>query len=144
MALDQEHLWRTVTPQNKPIERPTPETTETRTSYDTALELSEPVEHLFDALLRQERTAEQEETEVLTIKTEMATDTSMGGPSANPFTQAFPLTEETAKATEIKLNQLKPFTSDCQGLAKPLGLEGRVQRVRVRVGTSVPLANPYP
>ena len=35
-------------------------------------------------------------------------------------------------------------TSDCQGLAKPLGLEGRVQRVRVRVGISVPLANPYP
>ena len=30
-------------------------------------------------------------------------------------------------------------TSDCQGLAKPLGLEGRVQRVRVRVGISVPL-----
>ena len=53
-ALDQEHLWRTVTPQNELIERPTPETTETRTSYDTAPELSEPVEHLFDALLRQE------------------------------------------------------------------------------------------
>ena len=34
--------------------------------------------------------------------------------------------------------------SDCQWLAKPLGLEGRVQRVRVRVGISVPLANPYP
>ena len=54
LALDQEHLWRTVTPQNEPIERLTPETTETRTSYDTAPELSEPVEHLFDALLRQE------------------------------------------------------------------------------------------
>ena len=44
------------------------------------------------------------------IKTEMATDTSMGGPSVNPFTQALPLTEETTKATEIKLNQPKPFT----------------------------------
>ena len=29
-------------------------------------------------------------------------------------------------------------------IVKPLGLEGRVQRIRVRVGTSVPLANPYP
>ena len=69
-AFDQEHLWRTVTPQNEPIERLTPETTETRTSYNTAPELSEPVEHLFDALLRQERTLEQEDTEILTIKPE--------------------------------------------------------------------------
>ena len=50
------------------------------------------------------------------IKTEMATDTSMGGPSANPFTQAFPLTEETTKATEIKLNQPKPFTGKREDL----------------------------
>ena len=109
-ALDQEHLWRTITPQNEPIERPTPETTKTWTSYDTAPELFKPVEHLFDTLLKQERTIRQEDTEVLTIKTEMATNTSMGGPSANPFTQVFPLTKETTKATEIKLNQLKPFT----------------------------------
>ena len=34
--------------------------------------------------------------------------------------------------------------SDCRGLAKPLGLEGRVQRVRVRIGVSVLLVNPYP
>ena len=34
--------------------------------------------------------------------------------------------------------------SDCQGLAKPLGLEDRVQRVMVRVRISLPLANPYP
>ena len=78
-AFDQEHQWRTATPQNEPIERPTPEMTETQTSYNTAPELSKPVEHLFDALLRQERTIEQEDTEVLTIKTEMATDASMGG-----------------------------------------------------------------
>ena len=52
------------------------------------------------------------------IKTEMATDTSMGGPSANPFTQAFPLTEETAKAMEIKLNQPKPFTGRREDLKK--------------------------
>jgi hypothetical protein len=29
-------------------------------------------------------------------------------------------------------------SSDCQGLAKPLGLEGRIWRVRVRVGISDP------
>ena len=72
-ALDQEHLWRTITPQNEPIERLTPKTTETRTSYDTVPELSEPVEHLFNALLKQERTLEQEDTEISMIKTEMAT-----------------------------------------------------------------------
>jgi pyruvate/oxaloacetate carboxyltransferase len=33
---------------------------------------------------------------------------------------------------------------DYQGLVNPQGLESRVQRVRVRVGISVPLANPYP
>ena len=48
----------------------------------------------------------------------MATNTSMGGPSANPFTQAFPLTEETAKAMEIKLNQPKPFTGKQEDLKK--------------------------
>ena len=63
-AFDQEYLWRTATPQNEPIERLTPETTETWTSYDTAPELSEPVEHLFDTLLRQERTLEREDTEI--------------------------------------------------------------------------------
>ena len=31
--------------------------------------------------------------------------------------------------------------SDCRGLAKPLGLEGRVQRVRLRIGVSVLLVN---
>ena len=117
-AFDQEHQWRTATPQNEPIERLTPETTETQTSYDTAPELSKPVEHLFDALLRQEWTIKQEDTEVLTIKTEMATDTNMGGPSGNPFSQALPLTEETMKATEIKLNQLKPFTRKREDLKK--------------------------
>ena len=61
LAFDQEHQWRTATPQNEPIERPTPETTETRTSYNTAPELSEPVEHLFDALLNQERTLKRED-----------------------------------------------------------------------------------
>ena len=109
-AFDQEHLWRTATLQNEPIERLTPETTETWTSYNTAPELSKPVEHLFDALLRQKQTLEQEDTEILMIRPEMATDANMGGPSVNPFTQALPLTEETTKATEIKLNQLKPFT----------------------------------
>ena len=109
-AFDQEHLRRTATPQNELIERPTPETTETQTSYDTAPELSEPVEHLFDALLRQEQTLEQEDTEILTIRPEMATNANMGGPSGNPFSQALLLTEETMKATEIKLNQPKPFT----------------------------------
>ena len=73
-AFDQEHLWRTATPQNEPIKKLTPETTETQTSYDTAPELSEPVEHLFDALLRQEQTLEQEDTKILTIKPEMATN----------------------------------------------------------------------
>ena len=107
-----------MTPQNEPIERLTPKTTETRTSYDTALELSKPVEHLFDALLRQERTLEREDTEILTIRPEMATDANMGGPSVNPFTQALPLTEETAKATEIKLNQPKPFTGKREDLKK--------------------------
>ena len=119
-AFDQEHLWRTATLQNEPIKRLTPKTTETRTSYDTAPELSEPVEHLFDALLRQERTLEREDTEILTIKPEMSTDANMGGPSVNPFTQALPLTEETTKATEIKLNQPKPFTGKQEDLKKVL------------------------
>ena len=86
--------------------------------YNTAPELSEPVEHLFDALLRQEQTIEQEDTKVLTIKTEMATDTSMGGPSGNPFSQALPLTKETTKAMEIKLYQPKPFTRKREDLKK--------------------------
>ena len=96
LAFDQEHLWRTATLQNEPIKRPTPETTKTWTSYNTAPELSEPVEHLFDTLLRQERTLEQEDTEILTIKPEMSTDANRGGggPSVNPFVQAQPLAEE--------------------------------------------------
>ena len=48
----------------------------------------------------------------------MATDANMGGPSVNPFTQALPLTEETTKATEIKLNQPKPFTGKREDLKK--------------------------
>ena len=48
----------------------------------------------------------------------MATDTSMGGPSANLFTQAFPLTKETAKAMEIKLNQPNPFKGKREDLKK--------------------------
>ena len=48
----------------------------------------------------------------------MATDTSMGGPSGNPFAQALPLTEETTKAMEIKLNQPKPFTGKREDLKK--------------------------
>ena len=117
-ALDQEHLWRVATPQNEPVERPTPETTETRTSYDTAPELSEPVEHLFDALLRQDRPIERTETEISTVipEREMATDASMGGPSVNPFA---PITgEETTKVSEIKLNQPKPFTGKREDLKK--------------------------
>ena len=42
----------------------------------------------------------------------------MGGPSGNPFSQALPLTEETTKATEIKLNQPKPFTGKREDLKK--------------------------
>ena len=119
-ALEQEHLWRTVTPQNEPIERLTPETTETQMSYNTAPELSEPVEHLFDALLRQEQTLEQENTEISTIRPEqeMSMDTNMGGPSGNPFAQAKLLNEETTKATEIKWNQPKPFTGKREDLKK--------------------------
>ena len=52
------------------------------------------------------------------IKTEMATNTNMGGPSGNPFTQALPLTKETTKAMEIKLNQPKPFTRKREDLKK--------------------------
>ena len=48
----------------------------------------------------------------------MATDTSMGGPSVNPFMQALPLTEETTKVMEIKLNQPKPFTGKQEDLKK--------------------------
>ena len=112
LALDQGHLWRTATPQNKPIEQPIPEMTKTQTSYDTAPELSEPVEHLFDTLLRQELTIEPENTEILTIKPEpeMLMDTNMGGPLVNPFAQAQLLGKETTKSTEIKLNQPRPFT----------------------------------
>ena len=48
----------------------------------------------------------------------MLTDANMGGPSVNPFAQALPLTEETTKATEIKLNQPKPFTRKWEDLKK--------------------------
>ena len=120
LALDQERLWRTITPQNKLIERLTPETTETWTSYDTAPELSEPIEHLFDTLLKQEWTLKQENTEILTIqpKQEMLTNVNMGGPSGKPFRQAQPLNEETTKVMEIKLNQLKPFSGKQEDLKK--------------------------
>ena len=109
-----------MTPQNEPIEQLTLKTTETQTSYDIASELLEPVEHLFDALLRQEWTIEQENTEILTIKPEqeMLTDTNMGGPSGNPFGQAQPLNEDTMKVSEIKLNQPKPFTRKREDLKK--------------------------
>ena len=92
--------------------------TKTWTSYDTAPELSEPVEHLFNTLLRQERTLKREDTKILTIKREMSTDANMGGPSVNPFAQALPLNEETTKATEIKLNQPKPFSGKREDLKK--------------------------
>ena len=36
----------------------------------------------------------------------------------SPFSQAIPLTKETTKATEIKLNQPKPFTGKCEDLRK--------------------------
>ena len=42
----------------------------------------------------------------------------MEGPSANPFVQALPLNKETVKATEIKLNQPKPFTGKQEDLKK--------------------------
>ena len=48
----------------------------------------------------------------------MLTDANIGGPSVNPFTQAQPLNEETTKATEIKLNQPKPFTGKWEDLKK--------------------------
>ena len=48
----------------------------------------------------------------------MSTDTSMGGPSVNLFTQAQPLGEETTKVTKIKLNQLKPFSGKQEDLKK--------------------------
>ena len=56
--------------------------------------------------------------EILTIepKRKMSTDTNMGGPSTNLFGQ--PLSEETTKATEIKLNQTKPFTGKREDLIK--------------------------
>ena len=94
--------------------------TETWTSYNTAPELSEPVEHLFDALLKQEWTIEWEDTEILTIepKREMLTNTNMGGPSGNTFGQAQPLNKDTMKASEIKLNQPKPFTGKREDLKK--------------------------
>ena len=52
----------------------------------------------------------------------MATNANMGGPSVNPFAQALPLTEETTKAMEIKLNQPKPFT----------GKKGELEKVSPR------------
>ena len=52
------------------------------------------------------------------IKPETTTDANMEGPSVNPFVQALPLNEETTKVTEIKLNQLKPFTGKREELKK--------------------------
>ena len=60
------------------------------------------------------------------------------------FNQIWEIYNKLGDIKEILEYNPSPRPSDCQGLAKPLGLEGRVQRVRVRVGTSVPLANPYP
>ena len=48
----------------------------------------------------------------------MSTDMNMGRPSSNPFGLTQPLNEETTKATEIKLNQLKPFTGKREDLKK--------------------------
>ena len=48
----------------------------------------------------------------------MLTNTNMGGPSVNQFFQALPLNEETTKATEIKLNQPKPFSGKREDLKK--------------------------
>jgi hypothetical protein len=48
--------------------------------------------------------------------------------------------EGNARGKQLHLDTIR----DYQGLVNPQGLEGRVQRVRVRVGISVPLANPYP
>ena len=48
----------------------------------------------------------------------MLTDANMGGPSVNPFAQALPLGKETMKVTEIKLNQLKPFSGKQEDLKK--------------------------
>ena len=98
----------TRTPPNEPVERPTPETTETGTSYNTAPVLSEPTERLFDALLNRRREFESES------ESEPEPDRNPNPEPKEPMAT----TPKVEKPSEIKLNPPKPFTGKREELGK--------------------------
>jgi hypothetical protein len=95
--------WRPATPE---LERRTPETTETsntQASYQTAPELSEPVEHLFDALLEQnEPRSPWRSTTPKPDEPDTSIMATMEIDSKN--------LKETSKSSELKLSPPKSFT----------------------------------
>ena len=95
-TIDFEQLWRTTEQ-----DRRTPETTETRESFATAPELSEPTEKLFRTLL--ERKPEP-------TKRKMA--------SSSRDVNIFDTTTSDEQKGELKLNPPKPFTGKRENLRK--------------------------
>ena len=92
--------WRAPTPPEPEPEKPTPETTDTRESYATAPVLSEPTEHLFEALLKYKDT-EKEQTN------ETETESSYGSMASGGMAIDSTVVEKT---TELKLNPPKSFS----------------------------------
>ena len=124
LPFEAEPSRRTVTPETQP----TPNTTETRSSYHTALHITEPFEHLVDEVLERRNRRNEE----VNIETSSETETGLLLQTARPLPseteeetepeeerpiETYPIMEfeapapqTTTKATELKLNQPKPFT----------------------------------
>ena len=109
--------------------QPTPDTTETGSSYHTALHITEPFEHLFDEVLERRNQRNKEIDIKINSKTKtrllletartLASESEEGSESEDKQpTKTTSIMEfeapnapaPTAKATELKLNQPKPFT----------------------------------
>ena len=105
-----EHLWGTSTQRTEPEfehepepEQRTPATIDTQDSFETAPELSEPVEHFFGALLKQKPKSptsfNESEMDLNTMNTE--TEQNLGSMNADT---------DNSKHGELKLAQPKPFS----------------------------------
>ena len=125
LPFEAEPSRRTVTPETQP----TPNTTETESSYHTAHHITEPFEHLVDEVLeRRNQRNEEVNTETnseegtglllqtarplpseLEEETEPEEERPIETHSIMEFEAPAPQTT-TTKATELKLNQPKPFT----------------------------------
>ena len=122
LPFEAEPSRRTVTPETQP----TPNTTETGSSYHTALHITEPFEHLVNEVLER-----RNQRNKVNIETSSKTETGLLLRTARPLPseseetepeeerpiKTYPIMEfeapapqTTTKATELKLNQLKPFT----------------------------------